>query len=110
MDNQLQRQIQEEMEREEMIVRRINNSIKRFFKMFKQYKEVTTIDQSDVVLIFNKTDIEYFNVFMTDENVKNYFKTNINPNYLFLYIKSKNKHNVKTMVVSNILLKMFHKH
>ena len=110
MDNQLQRQIQEEMEREEMIVRRINNSIKRFFKMFKQYKEVTTIDQSDVVLIFNKTDIEYFNVFMTDENVKNYFKTNINPNYLFVYIKSKNKHNVKTMVVSDILLKMFHKH
>ena len=101
MDNQLQRQIQEEMEREEMIVRRINNSIKRFFKMFKQYKEVTTIDQSDIVLIFNKTDIEHFNFFMTDENVKNYFKTNINPNYLFVYIKSKNKHNVKTMVVSN---------
>ena len=103
MDNQLQRQIQEEMEREEMIVRRINNSMKRFFKMFKQYKEVTTIDQSDVVLIFNKTDIEHFNVFMTDENVKNYFKTNINPNYLFVYIKSKNKHNVKTMVVSNLM-------
>ena len=109
MDNQLQRQIQEEMEREEMIVRRINNSIKRFFKMFKQYKEVTTIDQSDVVLIFDKTDIEYFNVFMTDENVKNYFKTNINPNYLFVYVKSKNKHDAKTMVVSNILTRMFYK-
>ena len=110
MDNQLQRQIQEEMEREEMIVRRINNSVKRFFKMFKQYKEVTTIDQSDVVLIFDKKDIKYFNVFMTDENVKKHVKKNINPNYLFVYIKSKNKHNVKTMVVSNILLKMFHKH
>ena len=110
MNNQLQRQIQEEMEREEIIVRRINNSMKRFFKMFKQYREVTTIDQSDIVLIFNKTDIEYFNVFMTNENVKNYFKTNINPNYLFVYIKSKNKRNVKTMVVSNLILKIFCKH
>ena len=110
MDNQLQRQIQEEMDREAMVERRIKNSIKRFFKMFKQYKEVTTIDQSDVVLIFDKTDIEYFNVFMTDENVKNYFKTNINPNYLFVYVKSKNKHDAKTMVVSNILTRMFYKH
>ena len=105
MNNQLRRQIQEEIDQEAMVERRINNSIKRFFKMFKQYKEVTTIDQSDVVLIFDKTDIEYFNVFMTDENVKNYFKTNINPNYLFVYVKSKNKHDAKTMVVSNILNK-----
>ena len=110
MDNQLQRQIQEEIDQEAMVERRINNSIKRFFKMFKQYKEVTSIDQSDVVLIFDKTDIEYFNVFMTDENVKNYFKTNINPNYLFVYVKSKNKHDAKTMVVSNILTRMFYKH
>ena len=109
MNNQLQRQIQEEMEREEMIVRRINNSIKRFFKMFKQYKEVTTIDQSDIILIFDKSDIEYFNVFMTDEKVKDYFKTNINPNHIFAYIKCKNKHNSKTMVVSNILTRMFYK-
>ena len=110
MNNQLRRQIQEEIDQEAMVERRINNSIKRFFKMFKQYKEVTTIDQSDVVLIFDKTDIEYFNVFMTDENVKNYFKTNINPNYLFVYVKSKNKHDAKTMVVSNILTRMFYKH
>ena len=47
---------------------------------------------------------------MTDENVKNYFKTNINPNYLFVYVKSKNKHDAKTMVVSNILTRMFYKH
>ena len=110
MNNQLRRQIQEEIDQEAMVERRINNSIKRFFKMFKQYKEVTTIDQSYVVLIFDKTDIEYFNVFMTDENVKNYFKTNINPNYLFVYVKSKNKHDAKTMVVSNILTRMFYKH
>ena len=110
MNNQLRRQIQEEIDQEAMVERRINNSIKRFFKMFKQYKEVTTIDQSDVVLIFDKTDMEYFNVFMTDENVKNYFKTNINPNYLFVYVKSKNKHDAKTMVVSNILTRMFYKH
>ena len=109
MSNQLQRQIQEEMEREEMIVRRIYNGIKNFFKLFKQYKEVSTIDQSDIILMFDKSDIEYFNVFMTDENVKNYFKTNINPNHVFVYIKNKNKHNVKTMVVSNILSRMFYK-
>ena len=110
MNNQLRRQIQEEIDQEAMVERRINNSIKRFFKMFKQYKEVTTIDQSDVVLMFDKSDIKYFNVFMTDENVKNYFKTNINPNHVFVYIKSKNKHDAKTMVVSNILTRMFYKH
>ena len=109
MSNQLQRQIQEEMETEAMIERRINNSIKRFFKMFKQYREVSTIDQSEVILLFDKSDIKYFNVFMTDENVKNYFKTNIDPNHVFVYIKNKNKHNSKAIVVSNILTRMFYK-
>ena len=107
MDNQLQRQIQEEIEREVMVQRRINNSIKRFFKMFKQYYEVSTIDQSDAILLFDRTDMKYFNVFMTDENVKNYFKTNIDPNHVFVYIKSKNKHGSKTIITSNIFKKMF---
>ena len=110
MDNQLQRQIQEEMEREVMIVRRINNSIKRFFKMFRQYKEVSTIDESDIVLVFDKSDIRYFNSIITDENVKNYFKSNTNPNQILVYIKNKNKHANKSSAVSNIIKWMFYKH
>ena len=102
MNNQLQRQIQDEMAREAMI----NNSIKRFFKMFKQYKEVSTIDQSDAILIFNRSNIKSFNIFKTDENVKNYFKSNIDPNNVFVYIKSKNKHNSKTTIALNIFNNM----
>ena len=48
MDSQLQMQ------------RRINNCLERVLKSFKQYYQVPTIDEGDIVLVFNEKDVEYF--------------------------------------------------
>ena len=107
-ETQLRKQIQEEMDREAMVERRINNSIKRFFKMFKQYKLVNTVEQSDVILVFDKTDSEYFNVLLTDEKI-NHLLDNLQSNYVIFFIKNKNKHNTKLHVLSDIMTKKFYK-
>ena len=104
---QLQRQIQEEMDREAMIEKTINNSIKRFFKRHKQFKLVDSIEQSDVILIFDKTDPEYFNILLTDDKGKSFLTNNLQPSYVLVYIKNKNKHNVKLHVLSDIIRKKF---
>ena len=54
MDNQLQRQIQEEIDQEARIERKINNGLRRVLNNFKQYKLVKTIDECEIILIFNK--------------------------------------------------------
>ena len=107
MANQLQRQIQEEIHREVKIEKRINNSVKRFFKMFKQYKLVNSVEQSDVVLIFDKKDPEYFNILLNDDGVKSFLTNNPQPNYVLVFVKNKNKHNTKLHVLSDILNKRF---
>ena len=107
MSNQLRRQIEKEMEKEAIEERRINNSVKRFFKMFKQYKLVNSVEQSDVVLIFDKTDPEYFNILLTDDGVKSFLNNNLQPSYVLVYVKNKNKHNAKLHVLSDVLKKRF---
>ena len=54
MNNQLQRQIQDEINQEAMIERKINNVLKRVLKDFRQYKLVDTVDEGELLLIFNK--------------------------------------------------------
>ena len=108
-ETQLRKQIQEEMDREAMAEKRINNTIKRFFKMFKQYKLVNSIDQSDVILVFDKTDPEYFNILLNDDKVKSFLTDNPQPKYVLVFIKNKNNHNTKLYVLSDIMSKKFYK-
>ena len=106
-ETQLRLQIQEEIDREAIEEKRINNSVKRFFKMFKQYKLVNSVEQSDVVLIFDKTDPEYFNILLTDDGVKSFLTNNPKPSFVLVYVKNKNKHNAKLRVFSDVLKKRF---
>ena len=110
MDNQLQlrKQIQE-MDREEKVEKRINNTIKRFLKMFKQYKIVNSIDQGDVVLVFDKTNPEYFNFLLNNDEVKSFLTDNQQPRYVLVFVKNKNNHNTKLHVLSDIMSKKFYK-
>ena len=107
MDNQLQRQIQEEMDREARVERKINNGLKRVLKNFKQYKLVNTIDEGEIVLIFNKKDTEYFDVILIDDEVKQPIKNNTDPNNVIFFIKPKNNRNSKLQAHADISKKRF---
>ena len=107
MDNQLQRQIQEEMEREAIAERKINNGLKRVLKSFKQYKLVNSIDEGDIVLIFNKKDTEYFDVILIDDEVKEAVKNNTDTNQVLFFIKPKNDRNSKLQALADINKKRF---
>ena len=107
MDNQLQRQIQEEMDREARVERKINNGLKRVLKNFKQYKLVNTIDEGEIVLIFNKKDTEYFDVILIDDEVKQAIKNDTDPNHVIFFIKPKNNRNSKLQALADISKKRF---
>ena len=107
MDNQLQRQIQEEMDREARVERRINNGLKRVLKNFKQYKLVNTIDEEEIVLVFNKKDFEYFDVILIDDEVKKAVKNNTDSNQVIFFIKPKNNRNSKLQALADISKKRF---
>ena len=107
MDNQLQRQIQEEMDREARAERKINNGLKRVLKNFRQYKLVNTIDEGEIVLIFNKKDTEYFDVILIDDEVKQAIKNNTDPNNVIFFIKHKNNRNSKIQALADISKKRF---
>ena len=64
MDSQLQMQ------------RRINNCLERLLKTFRQYYLVPTIEEGDIILVFNKKDVEYFEIFVINDNIKNHVKNN----------------------------------
>ena len=107
MANQLQRQIQEEIDRESMTEKRINNGLKRVLKVFKQYKLVNSVDQGDIVLVYNKIDTEYFNVIYIDDEVKTNIKNTTDPNQVLFFIKHKSNRNSKQQVLSDLSKRRF---
>ena len=98
MDNQLQ---------ETMAEKRINNSIKRVLKHFPQYKLVSSIDEGDVALIFDKKDTEHFIVLHNDDEAKENIKNNTDPQIVVFFLKLKNRRNSKQQVLADIHNKKF---
>ena len=93
MDNQLQRQIQEEMDREVIIERQIKNRLKIFFKKHRQFKLVDKQENSDAVLIFNKNDITNYRFALTKgENPFIYVDPSMQHLLDMYYLKNKNTH------------------
>ena len=93
MDNQLQRQIQEEMDRELIIEKQIKNTLKRFLKKHKQFKLVNKKENSDAVIIFRKDDIGRFQFALTNgENPFSYIDPSSQHLLDIYYLKNKNTH------------------
>ena len=107
MSNQLQRQIQDEINQEVIIERKINNGFKRVLKNFPQYKQVNTIEEGEIVIIFNKKNTEYFDVILIDDEVKRKIKNNTDTNYIPFFIKPKNRRNSKLQALADINKKRF---
>ena len=110
MNNQLQRQIQDEINQEAIIERKINNGLKRVLKNFKQYKLVNSIDEGEILLIFNKKSVEHFSVILINDKVKEEVKNNTDSNYVIFFIRPKNNHNSRLQSLADIDKRRFIKH
>ena len=104
---QLQREIQEEIDREAKIDKTINRKLKRFLTTTKNLKQVYRQEDCDTILVFNRDDLSQCNAFfVNDLKEKIYFpdRTTI------FYFKNKNNHNSKLHQYSYFTKKLEYKH
>ena len=64
---QLQRQIQEEIDREAKIDRLIESKLKRFLKHTKNLKQVYRQEDCDAIMIFDRDDLTSVHTFYIDD-------------------------------------------
>ena len=103
---QLQRQIQEEIDREAKIDRMIESKLRRFLKHTKNLKQVYRQEDCDAIMIFNRDDLTYthaFYIYDPKEEINFYDRSTI------FYFKNKNKHDSKLHQYSYILKKLPYK-
>ena len=85
---QLQRQIQEEIDKEAEIDRLINNQMKKFFKQNKQFKIVDERKDCDSILYFYRKQ-PITTSFAIDDKSKD---IPFNKRYTYFFLKNKNHH------------------
>ena len=88
----LQRQIQEEIEREAYKDRMIENSKKRFFKRYKQFKQVERREDCDAILLFYKDDASKYDLILNGKEEPFIADQDALDRIKMYYIKNKNKH------------------
>ena len=86
---QLQRQIQEEIDREAKIDRLIEAKTKKFLKANKQFYQVPELKDCDAVLFYFRDDLTRFHIRLSHED--NYPIEDLDK-VTCVYIKNKNKH------------------
>ena len=104
---QLQRQIQEEIDREAKIDRMIESKIRRFLKHTKNLKQVYRQEDCDTIMIFNRDDLTYAHAFYICDPKE---EINFHDRSTIFYFKNKNKHDSKLHQYSYILKKLPYKH
>ena len=99
---QLQRQIQEEIDREAKIDRLINKKIKRFLTTTKNLKQVYRQEDCDTIIAFNRDDLSHSNAFFVNDLKE---KIDFPDRTTIFYFKNKNNHNSKLHQYSYITKK-----
>ena len=56
------------------------------------FKRVDSFEEADVLLIFNRDNLQKFNIIMKEEHIINMLNA-LPPNYKIVYFKSTNPHN-----------------
>ena len=104
---QLQRQIQEEIDREAKIDRLIELKFKRFLKHTKNLKQVYRQEDCDTIMIFNRDDLTYVHTIYINNSKE---KIDFSDRSIIFYLKNKNKPDSKLHQYSYILKKLPYKH
>ena len=95
MTNQLQLQIQEEIDREAELDRKIESMVKKFLKRNKQFYRVTKLNGCDAVLFYFRNDLTRFHINLFIEGNKYFKELHESRGITFVYLKNKSSHDVK---------------
>ena len=97
MANQLplQRQIQEEIDREAEIDRKIESMVKNFLKQNKQFYRVPELNGCDAVLFYFRNDLTRYHIKLYKEGNEAFKMLHELKRITFVYLKNKNSHDVK---------------
>ena len=103
---QLQRQIQEEIDKEAKIDRLIESKFKRFLKHTKNLKQVYRREDCDAIMVFDRDDLSGVYTFF----INNAEEIPLPNRTTIFYLKNKNKHETKSHQYSYVLKKLPYKH
>ena len=92
---QLQRQIQEEIDREAKIDCEIESMVKKFLKINKQFYSIPELNGCDAVLVFLRNDLTKFHITLYTEGSEILKKSSELKGITFVYLKNRCTHNVK---------------
>ena len=97
----LQRQIEEEMQREAAIDKKIENIKKRFLRQrsYGKYLVVYTRKESDAVLFFDRSDLTSYNILLNEEIISEYED---DPRFTMVFLKNKNPRDARTSTYGDI--------
>ena len=92
---QLQRQIQEEIDREAEIDRMIEAKVNKFLKENKQFYRIPELNGCDAVLFYFRNDLTRYHIKLYKEGNEAFKKLHELKGITFVYLKNKNSHDVK---------------
>ena len=104
---QLQRQIQEEIDREAKIDKTINRKIKTFLTTTKNLKQVYRQEDCDTILVFDRDDLSHCHTFFLKDSKE---KIDFRDRTTIFYFKNKNNHNSKLHQYSYFTKRLSYKH
>ena len=95
---QLQRQIQQEMDREAKIDKLIEKEMKKFLKVNKQYYIVNKVEKCDSILYFDRRTFPLIIKFNPNNSLT--IKEINDNNYTKIFLENKNPHDAKRLNVT----------
>ena len=104
---QLQRQIQEEIDKEAEIDRLIQSKLKRFLRTTKNLKQVYSQKECDTIIVFDRDDLSSIHAFYIDIPEK---EIDLPDRTTVVYLKNKNNHNSHLHQYSYLTKKLQYKH
>ena len=104
LQSSLNRQIEEEIQREAEIDKRIENIKKRFLKQqaSKKYRIIPTKKDADAVLLFNRSDLRNYNIVLCKENNEFIEMCDNESTITTIFLKNKNPHDAKASTYGDI--------
>ena len=71
---------------------------------------VSTVEEGDIILLFNEKDPVYFEIFLINDKIKSSVNNNEFADYIKLFfIRCRNRHNAKRQALADISKKRFYK-
>ena len=101
----LQLQIEQEIQREAKIDKRIDSIVKRILKYSenRKYRIVTRRKDADAVIVFIRSDLSKYNIVLNEENNEHLNNHEHDARITMIFLKNKKPHDSKKATLGDII-------